>query len=99
MEIIEYFFECYFNMSANYIELEDLVNEFIQIESNKYINSFKKALTDIIDNENWDIVIEIASSKGGRLLKPKKAEMLVRYLKFLIDGNKPIEKPNFYFRE
>jgi len=99
MEIIEYFFECYFNTSADYIEIEDLVNEFIQSERNKYINSFKKALTDIIGNQNWNIVIEIASSKGGRSLKPKKAEMLVRYLKLLIDGNKPIEKPDFYFRE
>lgn len=51
METIEYFFECYFNMSADYIELEDLIKEFIRIESNNN-NSFKKALTYIIDNEN-----------------------------------------------
>ena len=86
-------------MSADYIELEDLVSEFIQIESNKNIKSFKKALTFIIDNENWDIVIKIASSKGGRRLKTKKAEMLIRYIKLLIDGNKPIESPNFYVRK
>lgn len=99
METIEYFFECYFNMSADYIELEDLINEFIRIESNKNINSFKKALTYIIDNENWHFVIEVASRKGGWQLKPKKAEILIKYIKSLIDGNKPIEKPNFYFRE
>ncbi|MGD1838546.1 MAG: hypothetical protein ACPKPY_10885 [Nitrososphaeraceae archaeon] len=96
MNFIEYYFECYFNMSANYDEIESLIKEFIKIETKEYIDGFKDEITNIILSNDWDYIITIALRKGGRVLDRKKAEMLIKYLKILINEELVTKKPDFY---
>lgn len=96
MNFIEYYFECYFNMSANYDEIESLVEEFIEIEPKESISGFKKEIQEIISLKDWNYIVAVARMKGGRILDNKKAEILVKYLKVLINGETVTKKPDFY---
>ncbi|GKX27909.1 hypothetical protein SH1V18_03890 [Vallitalea longa] len=94
--IIEYFFCCYFNMSADYSEIEDLVNEFKEIEIEEYIIDLEKELTEIVNTKNWNVIIEIAHDSGGRLLSSNKAEMLSIFLLKFIKGDTNINVQDLY---
>ncbi|GMQ64321.1 hypothetical protein [Vallitalea maricola] len=96
MKTIEYFFDCYFNMSADYDEIEKLVKEFKDIEIEKYVVALEKELIEIIKSENWNAIIEIAHDKGGRILSTKKAEMFSRFLYCLIKGDTNINIQDLY---
>ncbi|GMQ60353.1 hypothetical protein AN1V17_47530 [Vallitalea sediminicola] len=84
MEIIEYFFDCYFNMSADYNEIEKLVEEFKEIELEQYVVALEKELIEVVKSKKWNVIIEIAHNKGERILSNKKAEMLTKFLLSLI---------------
>lgn len=96
MKTIEYFFECYFNMSADYSEIEQLVIEFKEIEIDKYLVALENELSDAIVKERWDRISRIALEKGGRVIKNSKSEVLTRYLLDLVKGKTVIAKPDFY---
>ncbi|WP_273325602.1 hypothetical protein [Vallitalea guaymasensis] len=96
MKTIEYFFDCYFNMSADYNEIEKLVKEFKHIEAKKYVVALEKELMEVIKSENWKAIIEIAHNKGGRILSNKKAEMFSRFLYSLVKGDTNINIQDLY---
>lgn len=99
MKYVEYFFECYFNMSADYKEVEDLVEEFGKIESEEIIQGFKKEVESIISLEDWNYIIAAGRINGGRILSYKKAEIFIKYLKALLEGDVVLNKPDFYSKK
>ena len=86
MKTLEYFFECYFNISADYSELDELIKEFINIENESYIKNLRCEIEDIVSSRNWNIIIDIASLKGGRRLDATKSDAFIKHLKSTLDG-------------
>lgn len=86
MKTTEYFFECYFNMSADYNEIDKLVEEFNTIECEEYIDQLKQELSDVIKSNDWKTIIQIASNKGGRKLTENKAQLLINYILAKLEG-------------
>lgn len=41
---LKYFFECYFNVSADYSELDTLIKEYKEVENEGYIEDLKMKL-------------------------------------------------------
>lgn len=80
MDKIKYFFECYFNQSANYADMESLVVEFYEIESDNFVNSIKEELSKVKKNQAWNDFMDIAYYSGGRLIQPEKCEEFVNNL-------------------
>lgn len=77
MVICEYFFECYFNQSANYDELEYLIDEFLKKEKKETCIIFASEINKIIENRDWDLIKKIARDKGGRILSEQKVKDLM----------------------
>lgn len=76
-ETFKYFLESYFNVSANYDELEELINEF-NLEDIKYRKGLSAELEIILQLEDWDFVHEFVRKNGMRKMNKDKLEWLVR---------------------
>ncbi|TCP27840.1 hypothetical protein EV207_11767 [Scopulibacillus darangshiensis] len=74
----KYFLESYFNVSANYNELEQLIQEFNTIENSKYRESFKNELEQMLEEKDWDSIKEIVKVYGMRNMSHDKLIMLVK---------------------
>lgn len=87
MDKIKYFFECYFNVSADYADIESLISEYISIESVEYVKDIKKELNDVRVKNDWKEFIDVAYSAGGRLIALDKCEVFVIKLIDLFNKN------------
>jgi hypothetical protein len=76
-EAFKYFLECYFNVSANYDELEQLIEEFNISEGEKYRKQLKMELELILQQGNWDAVKEFVRKHGMRNMSHDKLKWVV----------------------
>jgi len=83
-------------MSADYSEINELVSEFLAIESDVYVGSIKKEMAEVVACESWKAFVSIAYSEGGRILTVEKAKILLKYLCDLFEEKKDVIEPNFY---
>lgn len=77
-EMFRYFLECYFNVSADYDELEKLVQEFQMTEKGKYSKLLIDELGGIQKNNNWDLLQDFVRKHGMRNMNQNKLKWLVQ---------------------
>jgi succinate dehydrogenase flavin-adding protein (antitoxin of CptAB toxin-antitoxin module) len=79
-ETFKYFLECYFNVSANYDELEKIINDFNSFENIKYRKKFLAELELILQLEDWDIVQGFVKKYGMRKMNEEKLKWLIQVI-------------------
>ncbi len=77
-EAFKYFLECYFNVSANYEELDKVVNEFILSENNSYRTRLQAELERIMKHGDWENVQGIVKEFGMRKINEDKLKWLIQ---------------------
>lgn len=77
MEKLKYFFECYFNQSVDYADIENLVKEYKEIESVNYVETIISELNAFHNNKNWNEFSSLAYKAGGRLIAIENCEEFV----------------------
>ncbi|WP_163580888.1 hypothetical protein [Gracilibacillus saliphilus] len=80
LETFKYFLECYFNVSANYNELNKIVNDFNLFENVKYRQKLLAELEIILELENWNIVQEVVKKYGMRKMDERKVKWLIQVI-------------------
>lgn len=78
-DMFRYFLESYFNVSANYDELEEVINEF-NLENIKYRKRLSTELQMILQLQDWDFVHEFVRVNGMRKIDKDKLEWLIRFI-------------------
>jgi len=77
-ETFKYFLECYFNVSANYDELDKLINDFNSSENLKYRQKLKSELEQILHLDDWDLVQRFVKKYGMRKMNEEKLKWLIQ---------------------
>lgn len=80
MNMLKYFFECYFNQSYNFEELDHLIQEFRTIEKESCIIEFINELHLIIQAHNYHFAAKIIKKHGGRFPNSAQTEELIKYI-------------------
>jgi hypothetical protein len=80
MEMIRYFFECYFNESFDFDELEDLINKYKKVELDVYKTKIVQELHQIIQINGYKVAAKIIKKYGGRIIPLDITEKLIKYL-------------------
>jgi len=78
-EMFRYFLESYFNVSANYDELEEVINEF-NLENIKYRKRLLTELQTILQLQDWEFVHEFVRVNGMRKMDKDKLEWFIRFI-------------------
>lgn len=79
MEKLSHFFECYFNISMEYEELENIIQHIENKESQIYKDQLIAELNDIIKTENYNKALNIMN-KYGRKMSLKRTENFIKFL-------------------
>ncbi|PJI10021.1 hypothetical protein CUB90_20050 [Clostridium sp. CT7] len=66
---LKYFFECYFNVSTNYSELDKLIKEYKKIESEKYVKDLKEEIRLVLSINNIEFIRDFIKKYGMRNIK------------------------------
>ncbi|SDN60565.1 hypothetical protein SAMN05518871_106125 [Psychrobacillus sp. OK028] len=77
-ETFKYFLECYFNVSANYDELGEIISDFNSFENIKYRKKLQAELELILQLEDWDIVQRFVKKYGMRKMNEEKLKSLIQ---------------------
>lgn len=77
-ETFKYFLECYFNVSANYDELNKIINDFNSFENTKCRNKLRAELKLILQLEDWDFVQGFVKKYGMRKMNEEKLKWLIQ---------------------
>ena len=78
-DMFRYFLESYFNVSANYDELEEVIHEF-NLENIKYRKRLSTELQMILQLQDWDFVHEFVRVNGMRKMDKDKLEWFIRFI-------------------
>ncbi|RAS80689.1 hypothetical protein [Priestia endophytica] len=76
----KYFLECYFNVSANYDELEKIISDFNSFENIKYRKKLLAELELILQLQDWNIVQEFVKEYGMRKMNEEKLKWLINVI-------------------
>ena len=74
---LKYFLECYFNVSANYNELDEILDDLNLNENAKYRKVLKEELQLILQVENWGIVQVVIKKYGMRKMNEGKVKRFI----------------------
>jgi hypothetical protein len=77
LETLKYFLQCYFNMSANYNELELLISDFVLGEQHSHSLQLLKELQWITAYNNWDLLSKYVYKYGERNMNKQKLQWFV----------------------
>jgi len=77
---LKYFLECYFNVSADYIDLESLVDEYKAIESKAYIEEFKIEIKKLKKFSGMQEIRFFIKKHGMRSMADEKLKLFIDYL-------------------
>ncbi len=80
MKMLEYFFGCYFNQSAYFDELDELIKNFKNTELDHYQIQFITELHQIIQTKNYELAAKIIDKYGDRTPNLSQTEQLIRYI-------------------
>jgi hypothetical protein len=89
MEMIECFIAEYFNVDARYFELDKAINKFQRIEKNIYKKQLILELEVIINNCNYQLLIDCILKLGERKFSKRMSEEFIRYLYARLKNKKP----------
>ena len=88
MRMIKYFFECCFNESEEFEDLDKIIKEFKSCERDETQLQLIRELHHIIQTNNYTVASRLIDKYGGRILDVEKTE---KFLKFLY--NRLIDRP------
>lgn len=77
-DTFKYFLECYFNVSANYDDLNKIINDFNSFENIKYRKKLQVELELIWQLEDWDNIQGLVKKYGMRKMNEEKLKWLIR---------------------
>ena len=80
MEMLKYFFECYFYEQAIFDELNDAIREFRKDERPEQQFKFITELHFIINTGNYAYACKIIKKHGNRTFNTELAEKVIKYL-------------------
>ncbi|MDR4935316.1 hypothetical protein RGU11_02835 [Rossellomorea marisflavi] len=86
LEVLKYFLESYFNESANYEELEELVHDFNE-EDIEYRIRLSKELKDILKYQKEDFIQEYLRRYGKRKMSKEKIEWFIKIIQTNLEFN------------
>ena len=66
---LRYFLECYFNVSADYSELDTLIKEYKDIENDEYIKDLKEEISIVLSVDNIEFIRGFIKKYGMRNMK------------------------------
>lgn len=66
MDILEYFFECYFHMGEDYDDLDKIINDFKETEKKILYEKLRDEFFDIIKNNNYEKAASYLKQFGRR---------------------------------
>ncbi|MDC2864641.1 hypothetical protein [Bacillus sp. BP-3] len=66
---LRYFLECYFNVSADYSELDTLIKEYKDIENAEYIKDLKEEISIVLSVDNIEFIRGFIKKYGMRNMK------------------------------
>ncbi|HDR4570982.1 contact-dependent growth inhibition system immunity protein [Bacillus cytotoxicus] len=75
---LRYFLECYFNVSADYSELDALIKEYKEIESDEYIKNLKEEINLVLSADNIEFIRSFIKKYGMR--NTKSADKFIWFL-------------------
>lgn len=78
---LKYFFECYFNVSADYSELDTLIKEYKEVENEGYIEDLKNEINLILSINNLEFIRNFIRKYGMRNIKDDKILWLLNHIK------------------
>lgn len=79
-ETFKYFLECYFNVSANYEELENIIKDFNSSEIDKYRQKLQTELKLILELKDWDTVQNFVKKYGMRKMNEEKLKWFIKFI-------------------
>ena len=71
-ETIGYFIKCYFNWSMDYSDLENLIDDFLTRENEKYVEAFRKEVEIMYILNDPELFKQVAYRLGDRGMPTKK---------------------------
>jgi len=77
---MRYFFECCFNQSEGFDDLERIINKFKSSERNETQLQFIRELHGIIQTNNYIFATRFINKYGGRTFSVEKTEKLINFL-------------------
>jgi hypothetical protein len=78
---LKYFIECYFNWSMDYVDLNQLAAEYLKIENEKHILTFKKEIEKLQTLSNSsEMMKEMVYNYGNRVLSLEKSKEMLNIL-------------------
>lgn len=84
MEILKNFFECYFNQTADYADLNKIIKELKSPAEEKYRLQLITELHQIIQSKSYELVARIMKKYGNRSLF-NDLEKTEKFINFLYD--------------
>jgi hypothetical protein len=89
MRVFKYFFNCFFNSSPTFMELDQCIDDFEYFQGPKEKENFLQELDKIIKSCSYKLASEYILKYGRRKLSPLLTEELVRYLYARLKNKKP----------
>lgn len=81
-----YFFECYFNISADYLELDELIDEYKQTESREFVDDLKGEITLLLSINDIKYIRDFIKKYGMRNIQDdKKIISILNHIKNGLD--------------
>ena len=79
-ENLQHFLECYFNISFDYADLQQLARQYKSTEQPTHVDQFVKELQKIKQAGNWEQLQVFVREHGMRYLATDKIEKMVDLL-------------------
>jgi len=80
MKRLKYFFECYFNQSFDFDELDGLIDEYKTMEIFETNQQLIIELHQIIQTKSYSYAIRVMNKYGGRKPDLRRMEQLIKYM-------------------
>ncbi|MGE7217510.1 contact-dependent growth inhibition system immunity protein [Priestia koreensis] len=79
-ETFKYFLECYFNMSADYSELEKVIAEFNSFEDIKNRKKLRAELEEILKLAEWKAIQKNFFENGMRRMDEERTKWFIEVI-------------------
>lgn len=80
MDMVKYFFECYFYVGEDYENLDMLIEKFKKLEKKIYQEQFISELSMVIENRDYHIMLNHIEKFGFRKLSFAKTRILTIFI-------------------
>ena len=97
MKVFKSFFECFFNQTFYFDDLDKILKNIKQIEYDDYRLQFITELHAIIQTKNYKLASKIIKKYGSKILNIEETERVLSYIyDILLDKNVILDTTGFY---